>query len=385
MESYRPIIAIVGSARSEILPDQEKEKAARKACNELGQKLAAAGWRIAVYSSNNAFIEPDVVTGYVAAGAAGKNSIVCYYPQEASVNFPEMEEHKDKEYFDQIVDPSSDWEVSFYRSLAKVDGIVLLGGGASTLIAGNIALSRDLAIIAVARFGGASLRFWQQQLPSKPAFIEEYDINIMGRWTAKSATELVKSLSDQYKRRQSRLSAAETELQGLKDKAQKWDELSTEKKEDKARTYLALGFLIVFIVFLIVGLITDPPARLYSLLTIVGLCFAGGMGATIRMLTPGAPTSRKWVATVLGITVGLVFSLLYLIPQLIQNSGFLIPVPGNTGITTATRVQYISSLIVAFLAGLGFDFAVDQLLRRAQQSGDEIIDSSTAGAASRKL
>ena len=143
--------------------------------------------------------------------------------------------------------------------------------------------------------------------------------------------------------------------------------------EDKGKTYLAIGFLIIFIIFLIVGLISNPPSWLYSLLTILGLCFAGGVGATIRMLMPGAPASRYWVAPILGITVGLVFSLLYLIPQLIQNSGFLIL--SKNEITTPIRIQYMSSLIVAFLAGLGFDFAMDQLLRRSKESGKQIINN----------
>ena len=172
----------------------------------------------------------------------------------------------------------------------------------------------------------------------------------------------------------------EEELQVLKQKATSWDEHLRNESEDRAKTYLAVAFLTIFIVFLILGLITNPPPRYYSLLTILGLCVAGGMGATIRLLTPGAPTSRKLVAPVLGVTVGLVFSLLYLIPQLIQNSGFLIPT--EAGITTATRVQYISSLVVAFLAGLGFDFAIEQLLRKAKQSGEEVISGTGAGGRS---
>lgn len=377
MESYRPIIAIVGSARAEIIGNQEREKIARAACYALGQELAKAGWRIAVYSSERAFIEPDIVNGYVTAGTAGKHSIVCYYPQGAGVRFPEMDAHNDKEFFDEQIDPSSDWEVSFYRSLAKVDGILLFGGGSSTLIAGNMALSRDLPIIAVAHFGGSALKIWQQHLPSKPAFIKENDIQVMGRWNQNSAKEFVKSLSEQHERRQSKLSEEEKQFQVIKEKAEKWDKHEIEANEDKSQTYLAVGFLIIFIAFLILGLISTPSPWLYSLLAILGLCFAGGMGSTIRMLTPNAPISRKWVAPVLGITVGLIFSLLYLIPQLIQNSGFLIP--SESGISTATRVQYLTSLIVAFLAGLGFDFAIEQLLKRARQSGDEIANSNFTG------
>jgi len=375
MEAYRPIAAIAGSARLEIVGNEENEKAARQACYEIGQELAKAGWRIAVYGDDKTYIEADVVAGFADAGVAESHSIICYYPQRASVHFQEMEKYKDKEYFDEKVDPSSDWEVSFYRSLSKADGILLLGGGASTLIAGQIALSRDLPIISIARFGGAALKIWQQHLSSKPAFVDDNDVQVMGRWNVNSARECIKSLSDQYKRGQEKSSAEAKELQELKEKAIKWDAHVENEREDKARTLLAGGFLIIFIIFLIVGLITTPPSWLYSLVTILGLCVAGGMGATMRMVAPGAPVSRKWVAPVLGVTVGLVFSLLYLIPQLIQNSGFLIP--SETGITPATRVQYISSLIVAFSAGLGFDFAVEQLLKRSRQSGEEITAGVT--------
>ena len=56
------------------------------------------------------------------------------------MHFNEMD-IPDREYFNEKVDASSDWEVSFYRSLSKVDGLLVLGGGPSTLIAGQIALS----------------------------------------------------------------------------------------------------------------------------------------------------------------------------------------------------------------------------------------------------
>lgn len=380
MESYTPIVAIAGSARRKIVGDENREALARAACAEIGQELAKAGWRIAVYGSDADYIEADVVRGFVASGASGKHSIVSYHPQGASVHFQEMNQ-TDKEYFYVNIDPSSDWEVSFYRSLAKVDGLLLLGGGPSTLIAGQIALSRDLPIIAVAHFGGSALKMWQQHLSSKPAYIEDNDVRVMGRWDANSARELVGSLVGQYNRRQARESAEQKALEGLKQKAQSWDTHLTNEKENKTRLFMAIGFLLVFVVFLIIGLVASPGARTYSLLTIVGLCVAGGMGATVRMLAPEAPVQRKSVAPVLGIAVGLVFSILYLIPQLIQNSGFLIP--SEIGITTATRVQYLSALLVAFLAGLGFDFAIEQLLRRARESNEQIISTAATGATNR--
>jgi len=111
MIGKKPIIAIVGSIREDTV-DQGSEDEARAACRELGQKLAEKGLRIAVYSSDPQFIEPYFVAGYVAFGKAKKDSIVCYYPQGQSLNFPEMT--KDDSFFRRVIDSNTDWEISYY-------------------------------------------------------------------------------------------------------------------------------------------------------------------------------------------------------------------------------------------------------------------------------
>ena len=78
MEAKGPVIAIVGSARAGIVGSQEAN--ARAACRELGQELAKAGLRIAVYSSDRDFIEADVVSGFLAAGKPRQHQS-SHYPQ----------------------------------------------------------------------------------------------------------------------------------------------------------------------------------------------------------------------------------------------------------------------------------------------------------------
>jgi hypothetical protein len=368
MATPGPILAIVGSARAEIVGDQEPT--ARAACQALGQELARAGWRLAVYSSEATFIEAAVVSGFVAAGAAGEGSILCYYPHGAAVHFAEMDTHD--RYFREFIDASSDWEVAFYRSLAQVDGILLLGGGSSTLIAGHIALSRSVPILAIAHFGGEAKKIWQH-LASKPAFIQDSDVQAMARWHARSAQECVASLVAQHERRQASIVAEQRALQAIREKAAQWDSQVTEEMAHAERFRWAIGFLLIFILLLIVGLTVNRAGWLYTTIVVLGLCAAGGMGATIRMLTPGAPNTRKSAAPLIGIAVGLVFSLLYLVPQLIGDASFLVP---HAAISGATRVQYISSLIVGVLAGLGFDYALEQLLSRARERGQEIVRAS---------
>jgi hypothetical protein len=365
MESEQPIVAIVGSVRRQVVGEQEQE--ARLACAELGRELAKAGWRLAVYTSEKDFIEPDVVSGYVASGLASEDSIVCYHPLGSTVDFEEAKDHA--EFFKDDIDSSEDWEVSFYQSLEHVNGILLLGGQYSALIAGHIVLSRGRPVLAVAHFGGAAQKIWQH-LASKPALIEEDDVQAMARWRRQSAEECVGSLTRQYSRLKDKKSAEESELGTVKMKAAEWDRYQAEEQAGSARTRAAGLFLLMFLVMLVSGLTASLPAWAYTIIAVLGLCSAGGFGSTVRMLTPNSPKANNPVATLLGMAVGILFSLLYAVPQLIGNSpSFLLP---SGEIDKTIRAQYVSALIVSFLAGLGFDYAMEQLLRRSKESSEEL-------------
>jgi len=99
--------------------------------------LAKAGMRILVYSSGEDFLEGPIVRGYIESQVAATGSIQVRYPfTGAKPAFPEQQAHR--RMFDWRPDDSPDWETSFYRSLNEVDGILLLGGGSSTLIAGLV-------------------------------------------------------------------------------------------------------------------------------------------------------------------------------------------------------------------------------------------------------
>ncbi|HXF39705.1 MAG TPA: hypothetical protein VN687_08330 [Blastocatellia bacterium] len=347
---------------------QQKEIEAQSAAGQLGQELAKAGWRIAVYSSDPLGIDPYVVTGFVGAGVLRERSIVCYYPQEKAVEFPEMHDHR--ELFDLRVDASADWEGPFYRSISRVDGIVLIGGGAATLIAGHVALTRDLPIIALAHFEGSARQIWRQHLSAKPAFVQDDDLQIMGTWDPNdSPSECVKSLNRQLERSRAKQQAKENEYLAMQVKAKLWDKHVDRQRGEKVKALLAGTFFTLFVLCFLIGLRITEQSFLYSAVTILGLCFAGGSGATCRMLIPGAPISRTGHAPILGTIAGLVFTLLYLGP--LQASSFIIPAT-DTSISSTTKSQYATSLVVAFLAGLGFDFAFQQLLRRSKDTGEEI-------------
>lgn len=81
MESYSPIVALAGSARLKIMGIEQKETAARNACFRLGQELAKAGWRIAVYGDDKDYIEAMWSEVMLKQVPHAGHSIVCYYPQ----------------------------------------------------------------------------------------------------------------------------------------------------------------------------------------------------------------------------------------------------------------------------------------------------------------
>ncbi len=55
--------------------------------------------------------------------------------------------------------------MSFYQSLNEVDGVLLIGGGNSTMIAGLVAMGRGIAMLAAAAFGGKAAEVWSGSLP----------------------------------------------------------------------------------------------------------------------------------------------------------------------------------------------------------------------------
>src|SRR6185437_4380917 len=160
-----PLIAIVGSVHQ----SREVEFAnraiplkniplAKTAAENLGKALAQKGCRILVYSSDAAFIEPDIVRGYVESKEAQPESIEVLYPMNQRPAFPEEKDPKGLFHFTQ--DTHSEWEISFYRSLRDVDGVILMGGGTSTLIAGLVAMSFGKSIVACETFGGYASKIW---------------------------------------------------------------------------------------------------------------------------------------------------------------------------------------------------------------------------------
>ena len=171
MAAREPFVAVMGGFWE---VDSKDAVEAKKAAKVIGIELAKAGFGIVVYNSDDASLEPHVVEGYVSALSEGKGKIRvrCTKSQTKDVKFKEDQRDGLFEYRD-FTQP--DWQAPFFRSLAEdgsADGVILMAGAQTVLIAGNIALARRLPILAVDEFGGSAERYGLNSLntipPSRP-------------------------------------------------------------------------------------------------------------------------------------------------------------------------------------------------------------------------
>lgn len=279
-------IAIIGSldADRDYQPQLDDVPSAVRARREIGERLAAEGLGLTVYSSSPRFVEAAVVEGYAASPAARPHSIRLMAPMRSShKQFAAMTDHP--RLFQVVNDPATDWEVSFYRSLASVAGVLLIGGGRSTYIAGLIALSLRTPVVALAKFGGAAHLVWESFGRIKNDVTEE-ELQIMAdNWSGRSAASLVTSLKDQARRE------AEREQSG----------------QDSSRratvSLLVSGLLFLLGVALIPLLFAIRPSAPWNVAVLISASvLVAPMGSVIRnVLGQG----RHWVRTaVLGMVAG---------------------------------------------------------------------------------
>jgi hypothetical protein len=142
--------------------DIAKANAAAKA---LGGALAKKGHGLIVYDAN--YIEAVVVGAYVAANppVPDRGAPIVVRQPPAATNAVFAEERTHPALFDRLADSSGQWEVSFYRSLADADGLMLIGGANSTLIAGQVAIGAKIPVLALLRTGGAADTVWRTIAP----------------------------------------------------------------------------------------------------------------------------------------------------------------------------------------------------------------------------
>ena len=305
-EADVPIVAIVGNA---ITSDQVS-----LAAEVLGRELAKAGFRILVFSSQPDFLECHVVRGYVASRAAPPCSICVRYPLY-SVKPAFAEQSTNNELFDWRPDHAPDWEMSFYQSLSEVQGVLLMGGGQSTLIAGAVARGHQLAMVALPGFGGKAAQVWQNLRPGQDLASGD-EISLMARpdWSDGMAAECVNALKDQLARK-----AESARLKRL-------EELRRETSTQRHAVVAGMLFLVAFALTSI-SVWSMQPAWMVMTALFVSPALAGISGATIRLVfdwrqgaVPLSPQSAITTGA-LGLIAGGIAGLLFITAQMATSSG----------------------------------------------------------------
>lgn len=339
-------VAIIGGIWK--LDDPTKVKA-RETAHEIGAALATAGMGLVVYFSDDASLDPHVVSGYVTAlppGVGAKSIRVRFAEsQKNQVKFAEQETRG--ELFDPLLFPGQDWEAPFYRSLVNaegVDAVLLMAGATSTLIAGQIALARPLPVLAIDKFDGSAgvirteLARGSDDYPSSTT----HTITQSVTWLRNKCEERAKQRAEARQRETKYLQAS----------------------SQKRKTVWAGCAFLALLVAAFFGIAQSPPPRLYPFLMFAGLVVAGAMGALVRSVIWGTEETPPLTSLVLGGVAGFVVGMAYLVPQWVGAPGIL--APSATVVGATDKIQFISAVLVAISAGVGFDTIFTRLKKQAE-------------------
>ena len=339
-----PMIAIIGGADPERNSPERADRydppvdiaAANEIATAIGIALARRGCMILVYHAGPAFIESKAVEGYVSANPAREAGIIVRQPQlQTPAIFSDEKTHP--KLFARRLDTSDEWEVSFYRSLADSDGVVLIGGGYSTFSAGQVAIGARIPLLAVAQTGGAAKKVWKTLAPG-------VDLP-----SADEHARMAHALSDDVLKRW---------IEGLDAQRRRRYAVETRPIQWHA-TCAALLFVATLGAALGSHLVPYLAARGWGMaLLIASTLLGGGAGAAIRMVFerrygagPLVPPSI-WVTLALGMMAGGLGGLLYLVAQ-----------PSTTALSEPGALRFVAIIaVVSVVAGLTVESVFRKLL-----------------------
>lgn len=337
--SPRPLIAVIGSADPgrTLSPPLTATHLAPEACRQLGRELARAGCDLAVFSSSPEYIETDVVKGYAeACTSAEPGRVAAYPPRHSDVDFgrlPDahlrMEIHRDT---------SGEWEVAFYRTLLTCDGVLMMGGGQNTRVAGIVALSQRLPLVPVAAFGGGAGQVWVQ-FDKVRNDADDSGIRLMGdNWSSESAARLVACLLEQRER-----------------KLRNQEETERGQRSAALRSMRGLAVAAFCMLGSVAALVTagkPQQAGTRDLVVLVGAPLAASAAGAIIRNSFGSD-ARWGRAAVRGLGAGLVSVLLYFASQLLS-------VPTLLDDLDVRRLLFFT-IPLGFTAGFTFDLVFERL------------------------
>jgi len=308
----------------------------REAARLIGVALAKKRCGLIVYDAR--FIEADVVRAYVAENPQPSDSgppIVIRQPHaDQIVPFPEEQTHP--ALFDRVADSSGRWEVSFYRSLAAADGLILIGGANSTAIAGQVAIGARVPVLALMKSGGAAETVWRTISPGIDLPNGNEHARMADDPSEPAATRWVEALESQRRRRY----AVET----------------------GPIVWHAVLASILFVLALAAGfgshLLPGLDASLAKAMLFAATLMAGVAGAAIRMVFerrygsgPLVPPSMA-ITVALGLMAGALAGMLYIVAQ-----------PGDIEVAGDAGLRLVSLItVVATVGGLTAEVVFRKLL-----------------------
>ncbi|MFI6144882.1 hypothetical protein [Streptomyces sp. NPDC051109] len=358
-QRVRPLIAVVGSVDEARVfnPPLRAVDQARAACRELGRELARAGCDLAVFSSKSTYIEADVVHGY-AEGTDSQNPgrVAAYPPRHREVSFALPESSSVN--LDIYRDTSGEWEVAYYRTLLNCDGVLMVGGGQSTRVAGIIAMAQGIPVLPVAAFGGGAREVWIN-LDKVRNHADDEDVALLGRdWSRDNAARLTASLMRQRTR--------QVEAADIRARADR----SSARRTGAGLAAAVLCAVAALAALVLAGGPGRADARALTSLTTAPL-FASVAGAMIRN---SFETQAAWVkAGIRGLGAGLVTVLLYFASQLLA-------VPALFDQLDVRRLLFFA-IPLGFSAGFTFDLVYERLRGGAAPAPPQMPELTAPGAA----
>jgi hypothetical protein len=366
-----PTIAIVGSYRPEIVSDLATRERAEQAAADIGEALAAEGFGLYVYSSKRDFVEALVVSGYLRSKPMFDEATITFcYPGRSKGAFQEEGDAEKARYFRRLPSPDDDWINAFYSSLYRVDGLVILGGGYSSLVAGHICLGRGVPVLPIAAFDGSAREVWRYMARDQ-RLRELAQTDTLAYWNSESATVCARNLRVWHEQIAAERQRAIHTQALLEQKLSSWEKDQSAEHRGRRNSLLALTLLAVFVATLLTGLLMKSADDGFKIAFIVGLLCAGASGSTCRLLMPGAPATSRISTLVLGAVAGLVLSLFYLLPQFVSG-GVLTLETWPADKLAASRYQFLSAMLFAFVSGVGFDLIADRFRKAAGENAEKV-------------
>jgi hypothetical protein len=360
-------ISIVGSTNR---GDAQTQADARVAAYHLGRAFAKAGLPILVYYDDSIFIEAEVVRGYLESGSAAVNSIEVRYPEKVDENNvpnpPPFAKYQGHPSFVFHPDKNPEWEISFYRSLDEIGGMLVLQGGSSTLIAGLISIGANKPVLVCSGCGGTAVKL-SSILAERGAITPTEKALLQARpepagvqkWAETCVALLLKQADAIEAKRREQAAKAES-----------------ARKRRNQQTITAAVFVVTALVLCILNwdnsLKLSPLGVRAVLFVVAGL--SGALGAmlwsTLPFLRPKTQEEPDsvWGTCALGLIIGCLSALIYLVAQ---EHGF----PELRGFVDEKKISiselhadYLAKLIpsvmiTALAAGMTLDRAFKALIK----------------------